>query len=63
MAETVTITDNRTGESIEIPIINGGVDAQAGIAIQDPAVRVQPAQDAEGVEEVSVARLWLHDRL
>jgi citrate synthase len=28
VAETVTITDNRTGESIEIPIINGGVDAQ-----------------------------------
>ncbi len=27
MAESVTITDNRTGESIEIPIIDGGVDA------------------------------------
>ena len=27
MPETVTITDNRTGESIEIPIVNGGVDA------------------------------------
>jgi citrate synthase len=27
VAETVTITDNRTGESIEIPIVNGGVDA------------------------------------
>ena len=27
MAESVTITDNRTGESIEIPIVNGGVDA------------------------------------
>ncbi|MCB0960770.1 MAG: citrate (Si)-synthase, partial [Acidimicrobiales bacterium] len=29
MAESVTITDNRTGESIEIPIVNGGVDAGA----------------------------------
>ncbi|MBI2708476.1 MAG: citrate synthase [Actinobacteria bacterium] len=27
MTESVTITDNRTGETIEIPIINGGVDA------------------------------------
>ncbi|MCU1354193.1 MAG: citrate synthase [Acidimicrobiales bacterium] len=29
MAESVTITDNRTGESTEIPIVNGGVDATA----------------------------------
>jgi citrate synthase len=29
VAESVTITDNRTGESIEIPIVNGGVDAGA----------------------------------
>jgi len=27
--ETVTITDNRTGESVEIPIVNGGIDAKA----------------------------------
>jgi citrate synthase len=27
VADSVTITDNRTGESIEIPITNGGVDA------------------------------------
>ena len=27
MAESITITDNRTGESIEVPIFNGGVDA------------------------------------
>lgn len=27
MAESVTITDNRSGETIEIPITNGGVDA------------------------------------
>ncbi|MEY2456359.1 MAG: citrate synthase, partial [Acidimicrobiaceae bacterium] len=27
MPETVTITDNRTGDSVEIPIENGGVDA------------------------------------
>ncbi|MEO7430265.1 MAG: citrate synthase [Acidimicrobiales bacterium] len=27
MAESISITDNRTGESVEVPIINGGVDA------------------------------------
>lgn len=27
MPDSVTITDNRTGESVEIPITNGGVDA------------------------------------
>ena len=29
MNESVTLTDNRTGESIDIPIVNGGVDAGA----------------------------------
>ncbi|MCX7621931.1 MAG: citrate (Si)-synthase, partial [Acidimicrobiales bacterium] len=28
MTESITITDNRTGESIEIPILGGGVDAE-----------------------------------
>jgi citrate synthase len=27
VAESITITDNRTGDSIEVPILNGGVDA------------------------------------
>ena len=27
MAESITITDNRTGRSVEIPILNGGVDS------------------------------------
>jgi len=27
VADSITITDNRTGESIEIPIVDGGVDA------------------------------------
>jgi citrate synthase len=29
VAESVTITDNRSGESVEIPIVDGGVDAGA----------------------------------
>jgi citrate synthase len=28
VAESVTITDNRSGESIEIPIVDGGIDAK-----------------------------------
>jgi citrate synthase len=40
--ETVTITDNRTGESVEIPIKDGGVDSKAwsklmpGVWFSDP---------------------------
>jgi len=43
VAESVTITDNRTGEFIEIPILNGGVDARdwskllPGVWFYDPA--------------------------
>ena len=43
MAESVTITDNRTGESIEIPIDNGGIDAASfqkllpGVWFHDPS--------------------------
>lgn len=43
MAETITITDNRTGESREIPIVNGGVAASEfskllpGVWFYDPA--------------------------
>ena len=43
MAESITITDNRTGESIEVPIVDGGVSAGEwakllpGIWFYDPA--------------------------
>ncbi|MDQ6837914.1 MAG: citrate synthase [Actinomycetota bacterium] len=43
MAESITITDNRTGESVEVPIADGGVSADAfrkllpGIWFHDPA--------------------------
>jgi citrate synthase len=41
--ESVTVTDNRTGKSVDIPIVNGGVDAAAwrgllpGVWFYDPA--------------------------
>src|ERR1700736_855845 len=43
MADTITITDNRSGESVEIPIVDGGVAADPwrkllpGIWFADPA--------------------------
>ena len=29
MAESITITDNRSGESVEVPIVDGGIDSKA----------------------------------
>jgi hypothetical protein len=46
-----------------LAVDDGGIHAEADLAIQRPATRVEPAQDAEGVEEVGVVRLRLHDRL
>ncbi len=43
MAESITITDNRTGNQAEIPIVNGAIDAKAfskllpGVWFLDPA--------------------------
>ncbi len=43
MADSITIIDNRTGEQVEIPILDGGVDAKAwssllpGVWFHDPA--------------------------
>jgi len=43
MAESITITDNRTGQSVEVPIEDGGVSADAwrkllpGVWFHDPA--------------------------
>jgi citrate synthase len=43
VADSITITDNRTGEQVEIPILDGGVDAKAwskllpGVWFHDPA--------------------------
>ena len=52
MADTITITDNRTGESVEVPIINGGVDSKAwaklmpGTWFFDPAFGVTAAAES-----------------
>ena len=52
MAESITITDNRTGESLEIPIDNGGVDAaewrklRPGIWFHDPGLATTSGADS-----------------
>ena len=52
MTESVTITDNRTGESVEIPMANGGVDATEwskllpGIWFFDPSFSTTAAADS-----------------
>jgi citrate synthase len=49
VAESITITDNRTGESVEIPIVDGGVDATSfrkllpGTWFYDPALMTTAA--------------------
>jgi len=57
MPETVTITDNRTGESVEIPIVDGGVDSEQwrklmpGIWFYDPALTTT-ASTSSGITEL-----------
>ena len=52
VSESVTITDNRTGESIEIPITDGGVDAAdwrkllPGIWFSDPGLATTAATES-----------------
>src|SRR3954467_538705 len=47
--ESITIVDNRTGKSVDVPIVNGGVDAAAwrgllpGIWFYDPALMTTAA--------------------
>jgi len=49
VAESITITDNRSGESIEIPIVNGGVESSEwrkllpGIWFSDPGIATTAA--------------------
>lgn len=49
MADSISITDNRTGETVEVPIVNGGVDAAAwrklmpGTWFYDPALMTTAA--------------------
>jgi citrate synthase len=52
VAESITITDNRTGESVEVPISNGGIDSAAfrkllpGVWFHDPAFMTTSAAES-----------------
>jgi citrate synthase len=52
VSESITVTDNRTGQSIEIPIVNGGVAASEfgkvipGVWLLDPAFMTTAAAES-----------------
>ncbi len=56
MPDSVTITDNRTGESFEIPIVDGGVDASAwrknlpGVWFLDPGFTATASTESKITE-------------
>jgi citrate synthase len=57
VADTITITDNRTGESVEIPIINGGADAKAWSKLLPGLWFFDPSFGATAAAESSITEL------
>ena len=57
MPESVTITDNRTGESIEVPITNGGVDASAWSKLMPNTWFLDPAFSTTAATESAICEL------
>ncbi len=57
MTDSVTITDNRTGESIEIPISNGGVDAQQWSKLLPGTWFFDPSFSTTAAAESSITEL------
>ena len=57
MAESVTITDNRTGESIEVPITNGGVDATSWSKLLPNVWFLDPAFSTTAATESAICEL------
>ncbi len=57
MAESVTITDNRSGESVEIPIVNGGIDAKAWAKLMPGTWFFDPGFTVTAAAESSITEL------
>ncbi len=57
MPESVTITDNRTGETIEVPITNGGVDASAWSKLLPNVWFLDPAFSTTAATESAICEL------
>jgi citrate synthase len=57
VADTITITDNRTGEHVEVPIINGAVDAKAWAKLLPGVWFLDPSFSATAATESSITEL------
>lgn len=57
MGDTVTITDNRTGESVEVPITDGGVDATEWKKLLPGTWFYDPAFSTTAVARSSITEL------
>jgi len=57
VAESVTITDNRTGESVEVPIVNGGVDSAAWSKLMPGTWFYDPSFSTTAAAESSITEL------
>src|SRR6476659_9482856 len=57
VADTITITDNRTGENVEVPIINGAVDAKAWAKLLPGVWFLDPSFSATAATESSITEL------
>ena len=57
MPESVTITDNRTGESVDIPIVNGGIDAKAWSKLAPGTWFLDPGFTATASTESAITEL------
>ncbi|MFN0089410.1 MAG: citrate synthase [Acidimicrobiales bacterium] len=57
VADSITITDNRTGESTEIPLVNGGVDARAWEKLLPGVWFLDPSYGATASTESSITYL------
>lgn len=57
MPESVTITDNRTGESVEIPIVDGGVDAKQWSKLMPGTWFLDPGFTATASTESAITEL------
>ncbi len=57
MTDSVTITDNRTGETIEVPITNGGVDAESWSKLMPGTWFLDPSFSTTAATESSITEL------
>ena len=57
MPESITITDNRTGQQVEVPIVNGAVDAKAWAKLMPGTWFFDPSFGATAAAESAITEL------